>query len=101
MSSEAKKAIRIGLLCTIAYLAVYVARNLLGVVSPGMIETGRYTESYIGTISTGYLVAYACGQLINGAIGDKIISRYMISGGLFGAGICNIFIIPLDNAFGI
>lgn len=90
MNSEAKKAIRIGSLCTVAYLAVYVARNLLGVVSPGMIETGRYTEVYIGTISTGYLIAYACGQLINGAIGDKIISRYMISGGLLGAGLCNI-----------
>lgn len=90
MNSEAKKAIRIGLLCTIAYLAVYVARNILGVVSPSMIETGRYSEAYIGTISTGYLIAYACGQLINGAIGDKIISRYMISGGLLGAGLCNI-----------
>ena len=90
MTTEAKKAIRIGLLCTIAYLAVYVARNMLGVVSPGMIETGRYTEAYIGTISTGYLIAYACGQLINGAIGDKIIAQYMISGGLLGAGLCNM-----------
>ncbi len=90
MNCETKKAIRIGLLCTISYLAVYVARNILGVVSPGMIETGRYTEAYIGTISTGYLISYACGQLINGAIGDKIISRFMISGGLLGAGICNI-----------
>ena len=78
------------MLCAIAYFAVYVARNLLGVVSPGMIETGCYTEVYIGTISTGYLLAYACGQLIYGAIGDKIISRYMISGGLLGAGLCNI-----------
>ncbi len=90
MISDAKKAVRIGLLCTIAYLAVYLARNILGVVSPGMIETGRYTEAYIGTISTGYLISYACGQLVNGAIGDKIISRYMISGGLLGAGLCNI-----------
>lgn len=92
MNEHAKKAIRLGSLCTIAYLAVYVARNILGVVSPGMIETGRYTESYIGTISTGYLVAYACGQLINGAIGDKVIARYMISGGLLGAGICNLLL---------
>ena len=57
MNSEAKKASQIGLLCTIAYLAVYVARNMLGGVSPGMIETGRYTEAHIGTISTGYLIA--------------------------------------------
>lgn len=92
MNANAKKAIQLGSLCTIAYLAVYVARNILGVVSPGMIETGRYTESYIGTISTGYLIAYACGQLINGAIGDKVIARYMISGGLLGAGICNLLL---------
>ena len=90
MSSEAKKAIRIGLLCTISYLAVYIARNILSFVSPDMIATGYYSKEYIGTISTGYLVAYACGQLINGAIGDKIIARYMISGGLLGAGLCNI-----------
>lgn len=90
MRSEAKKALRIGSLCAVSYLAVYVARNLLSVVSPGMIETGRYDEVYIGTISTGYLIAYACGQLINGAIGDKIIARYMISGGLLGAGLCNL-----------
>ena len=61
MNSEAKKAIRIGLLCTIAYLAVYVARNMLGVVSPGMIGSGRYTGGYISTISTGYQIAYGCG----------------------------------------
>lgn len=94
MTTEAKKAIRIGLLCTVAYFAVYIARNVLGVVSPGMIATGRYTEAYIGTISTGYLVFYACGQLINGAIGDKIIARYMICGGLWGAGVCNV-LLPL------
>ena len=82
-------AIYIGTLCSVAYLAVYFARNILGVVTPEMIEVG-YTEEYIGKVSSVYFVLYAVGQLINGAIGDKIKARYMISIGLFMAGIANI-----------
>ncbi len=92
MDSSVKKALRLGILCSVSYLAVYVVRNMLGVVAPQMIESGRFSESYIGAISTGYMIAYACGQLINGAVGDKVIARYMISGGLVGAGICNLLL---------
>lgn len=42
-------AIYIGTLCSVAYLAVYFARNILGAVSPQMLE-GGYTEEYIGKI---------------------------------------------------
>ena len=31
---EAKKAIYIGTLCSVSYLAVYFARNILGAVTP-------------------------------------------------------------------
>ena len=82
-------AIYIGTLCSVAYLAVYFARNILGAVTPQMIE-GGYTEEYIGKVSSVYFVFYAVGQLINGAIGDRIKARYMISIGLFMAGITNV-----------
>ena len=82
-------AIYIGTLCSVAYLAVYFARNILGAVTPKMIE-GGYSEKYIGRVSSVYFIFYAVGQLINGAIGDKIKARYMISVGLFMAGITNI-----------
>lgn len=82
-------AIYLGTLCSIAYLAVYFARNILGAVTPQMIEVG-YTEEYIGKVSSVYFIFYAVGQLINGAIGDKIKARYMISTGLFMAGITNV-----------
>lgn len=36
-----------------------------------------------------YFVCYAIGQLINGAIGDRIKARWMISGGLMMAGVTN------------
>jgi len=89
LNEEAKKAIKIGSLCSVSYLAVYMARNILGVVSPQMIESGEFTTEGIGFMSSVYFVTYALGQLVNGAIGDKIKAKYMISFGLILAGISN------------
>lgn len=89
ISAEAKKAIMIGSTCTISYFAVYVARNILGVVTPQLLEGGTFTNESIGTLSSIYFIVYAIGQLINGRIGDKIKSKYMISFGLVMAGVCN------------
>ena len=89
ISNNARKAIYIGSLCSISYLAVYVARNVLGSVTPQMLS-GGYTESFIGTVSSVYLICYAIGQLINGAIGDKIHAKWMIFMGLLGAAVTNI-----------
>ena len=89
ISQKAKHAIYIGSLCSVSYFAVYIARNILSAVTPQMIEQG-YTEEYIGSISSLYFIFYAVGQLINGAIGDKIKAKWMISIGLLGAGVTNI-----------
>ena len=89
ISPSAQKAILIGGMCSISYLAVYLARNILGTVSPQMIENGFFTTEEIGKLSSIYFITYAVGQLINGAIGDKIKAKYMISFGLMLAGVCN------------
>ena len=89
ISSNAKKAIYIGSLCSISYLAVYIARNALGAVTHAMTSDG-YTKPYIAEISFVFLMCYAFGQLINGALGDKIKAKWMICIGLFGAGITNL-----------
>jgi len=86
---KAKHAIMIGTLCSISYFAVYIARNILSAVTPQMVELG-YTEEYVGQISSLYFIFYAVGQLINGAIGDKIKAKWMICVGLLGAGITNL-----------
>lgn len=88
LSRKAKHAVMIGTLCSVSYFAVYIIRNILSAVTPQMVE-GGYTEAYIGSISALYFTFYAIGQLINGAIGDKIKARWMISIGLVGAGITN------------
>ena len=98
LSAPAKKAVLIGSLCSSAYLAVYIARNVLGSVSPQMIEQGVFTETQIGTLSSIYFITYAVGQLINGIIGDKIKAKYMISFGLILAGISNVLFAAISAA---
>ena len=92
-NKRAREALFIGLLCSISYLAVYIARNVLSTVTPQMVEGGEYTKEYIGEISSLFFIFYAIGQLLNGFLGDKIKARYMLSIGLLLAGIVN-FVFP-------
>ena len=89
LSQSAKKAVLLGGMCAFSYLAVYVARNILSAVSPQMIE-GGFTNENIGTLSSVFFISYACGQLINGSVGDKIKAKWMVSAGLLFAGVCNL-----------
>ncbi len=96
ISTKAKNAIFLGTLCSISYLAVYIARNLLGAVTPKMTAES-FSLDYIGEITAVYLLAYATGQLINGAIGDWIKAKYMISAGLLMAGIANFVFVRVSD----
>lgn len=99
ISAETKKAIKIGSLCSVSYLAVYIARNILGVLTPQMILGTTFTTENIGTLSSVFFITYAIGQLINGIIGDRIKAKYMISIGLFLAGIFNFTFALFDDTF--
>ncbi|MEE0808257.1 MAG: MFS transporter [Acutalibacteraceae bacterium] len=90
LSSAAKRAVMIGSVCSCAYLAVYIARNILGAVTPQLIEKNILTTEIIGSLSSLYFICYALGQLINGRIGDKIKTKYMVSLGLLMAGISTV-----------
>ena len=89
LSKNARNAILIGGMCAVSYLAVYLARNILSAVTPIMIKDGVFSQDQIGSISFLFLITYGIGQLINGAIGDKIKAKYMISVGLAMAGVTN------------
>ncbi len=97
LSQNAKNAVMLGTLCSVAYLAVYIARNVLSAVTPLMVEDG-YTEEYIGKLSSLYFIFYAVGQLINGAIGDKIKAKWMICMGLLGAGAVNVIFMQITDS---
>lgn len=90
LSPSARKAIYLGTLCSVGYLAVYFARNILSTVTPHMIKSGLFDENGIGALSSVFFITYAVGQLVNGLIGDKIKAKYMICLGLVLAGACNL-----------
>lgn len=94
---EVMQAIWLGLMCFVSYLGCYYARNILSVVSPYMYASTDFTIEFVGTMSTGYMITYAVGQLLNGRIGDLVKGKYLVGGGLFLAGICNVCIPYLSN----
>lgn len=95
ISKSALNAIRITLLCFLTYLSVYFAKNTLSAVSPQMLASGIITQQTLGIFSSTYFICYAFGQLINGAIGDKIKARYMICTGVIMAGISIVLFLNL------
>lgn len=93
LKPAAAKAVAIAGLCSVAYLAVYIAKNILSAASPQIEQAGAYTHEFIGTLAALYYLCYAVGQLINGYIGDKIKTKYMISFGLILASL-GFFLLP-------
>ena len=90
--SEVKKAILIGALCAITYFSVYLCRDILSTLGPELQDGGIFSKSRLGTMSSVFFFTYAVGQLINGIIGDRIKSKYMVSMGLILAAVCFFFI---------
>lgn len=97
LKPEAKNAVLLGGLCAISYLAVYIARNMLTATTTQIREAGAFSDGVLGTLSSIYFITYACGQLINGFLGDKIKPKYMISFGLMLAGVCNALFSALSH----
>lgn len=96
---EVRKAISMGAVCALSYLACYFARNLLSAVTPHMLESG-FTVEFIGLMSTACMLSYAAGQLINGFIGDHVPTKFMVSGGLCFSGVCNL-LLHLSSSEGV
>lgn len=76
----------IGSVAIISYVANYVLRNMLSVLTPYIVKSSNYTKEYLALLSSAYMFAYAIGQLVNGFIGDFIKPRVMVFLGLCFAG---------------
>lgn len=83
---ELKNAFKIGFVCVFTYLACYYLRNVLGVFTPQMLETGLFDKHGIALLSSVYMISYAAGQLVNGTIGDYVKPKYMVLIGLLLSG---------------
>ncbi len=94
---EARKAISLGSLCAISYLAVYFSRNILSAVSPEIVEQNVFNNEQLGVFSSLFFITYAFGQLINGIVGDKIKAKHMLSFGLLLAGISSLLFVLVTD----
>lgn len=74
--------------CCIAYSFCYILRNILSAFMPTILQSGDFTEKQLGTFGSVLLACYACGQFVNGFLGDRIKAKTMIATGLFLAGLC-------------
>lgn len=91
MNESIKKgAGRLIMFCWFAYAVSYIGRLNYSACMSDIMADMNIMKDFAGTISTGYLASYGCGQLINGLLGDRINPRYMIFTGLLGAGCANI-----------
>ena len=76
--------------CTVLYIAAYFCRlNLSAVLDPVAAQLSL-TLPQAGLMQTVFAAVYACGQLVNGTIVDRVNPvRHMFTG-LFGAAVCNL-----------
>lgn len=95
---SSNKAIIIGVVCIATYLTNYYMRHILSVLTPRLLETGKFTVEHIGLLSSVYMFFYAAGQLVNGFIGDYISPRKLSSAGVFISGVVMLGDLPAaDN----
>jgi OPA family glycerol-3-phosphate transporter-like MFS transporter len=72
----------------VSYCLVYIARLNLSVASTDLGHI--ITDAQYGYIGSAFLIAFSCGRLLNGFIGDKVHPRYMLYIGLTLSGLANL-----------
>ncbi len=97
-SYSVNRAVSIGVVCIFSYFVSYYSRQLLGVSTPAMTESGLFSKDFLGLMSSVYMVCYAAGQLVNGIFGDILNPKKMVASGLFASGaLCMLFpFLPFD-----
>lgn len=76
--------------CFLGYLAAYVARLNISAALPGLMGSMRLTDAQGGMFQTVFALVYATGQLVNGAIVDRVSARIHIFLGLLFSAACNL-----------
>ncbi|MFL5322222.1 MAG: MFS transporter [Myxococcaceae bacterium] len=82
--------VRVFSLTWLSYATYYLARKNFSVVKARLQLEQGLTEKNLGDIDTGYLAAYALGQFLAGAAGDRIGARRLIGFGMISVGVASI-----------
>lgn len=78
------------LVCYLSYTAIYIARMNLSAASPGLKEADLLSAAQIGLLGGAFSLVYALGQLVSGAVSDRIPPWLPVCGGLLAAGAGNL-----------
>ena len=86
--SKVQRRILLG--CFIAYCTTYLGRLNLSQALPGIIREFSLSDAQAGLFQTVFAAIYAVGQLINGAIVDRIDENRHILIGIAASALCNL-----------
>lgn len=92
---ETKREVnQLSLLFAITYMISYMTRTNFGAIVSEISESTGFTKSMLALPLTGSFITYGIGQLLSGALGDKISPKRLVSIGL-GVTVCMNALIPL------
>ncbi|MEG0767364.1 MAG: MFS transporter, partial [Clostridia bacterium] len=90
---------RIFIGCFIAYTGAYIGRLNLAAALPQMMTGLSITQTQGGLLQTAFAIIYAIGQLLNGALVDRLSARRHIVIGLILSALCNL-LLGMSHAYG-
>jgi sugar phosphate permease len=74
----------------LAYVGYYLARKNLSIVKSALHDENGLSFVQLGLLDSALMFAYAVGQFVCGALGDKVGARWLLSGGLALTALCNL-----------
>lgn len=93
--------------CWVVYFISYSGRLNYSAAIPQLLSEGVLDKSQAGAIGTVYFGFYACGQLLNGLLGDRLKPLVMLVSGMLLSALANVFMalsgdfLPMCVAWGI
>jgi OPA family glycerol-3-phosphate transporter-like MFS transporter len=90
---------RIFLLTWAAYAGFYLCRKNFSVLMPGFGEDPGFDKRTLATMLTVYSLAYAAGQVLMGALSDRIGARRVVAFGMIGSGLVNLAMAATGSAW--
>jgi OPA family glycerol-3-phosphate transporter-like MFS transporter len=75
----------------ITYASFYLCRVNMSIAIPGIIAEYGISKTEMGGVLSALFAAYAIGQFINGQLGDKFGARKIITIGILGSALLNMF----------
>lgn len=90
MPHERGQQNRIFWLCWVAYACAYFCRVNLPVALPAIAANCGWGRIALGAVGSSFFWTYAGGQVVNGYLGDRVSSRWLVGIGLGASALINL-----------